>query len=177
MFSAQKNLLLFVLLILSPFFVQAQKRAVLDWAFFKNDRPTNAEHQAFTWSNLSYRYIPVKANGEKMEIQFTVNFKMDTVKSYFEANKRISNDLRLLNHEQGHADIGFIYAMKLKDTFEKTAFLRKDYQAEIQNIWTRIFSEMTAAQLNYDAGTNHSKNLEEQKKWDQYFAKIIGNSQ
>jgi hypothetical protein len=177
MFSAQKNLWPFVLLVLSPFFVHSQKRAVLDWAFFKNDKPANAEHQAFTCCNLAYRYNTIKSIGEKMEIQFTVTFKMDTSKSYFETNKRILNDVRLLNHEQGHADIGFIYAIKLKDTFEKTSFLRKDYQAEIKNIWTRIFAEMTAAQLKYDAGTNHSKNLEEQKKWDQYFINIIGDSQ
>lgn len=173
MLLKRKAILLLSLFIVSPFLVLSQERAILDWTFFKNDRPPNAEHQAFSWCNLAYRYKPIKVDGEKIEIQFTVTFKMDTTKSYFEANRRKSNDLRLLNHEQGHADIGFLYAIKLKEAFSKTSFLRKDYQEEIKKIWTIIFAEMNAEQLKYDAETNHSKNFEEQKKWDLYLINSV----
>jgi predicted secreted Zn-dependent protease len=174
--ATEKKLKLVILLIIAPFFAMAQERQILDWAFFKNDRPANAEHQAFTWSNISYQYKYLKTDGEKIEFQFNVTLKMDTAKSYFEKNKRLMNDTRLLQHEQGHADIAFIYALKLKEIFAKTSFSTKNYQNEIKNVFAKILEDMRADQLKYDAESEHSKNQEGQKKWDLYFENAVKSS-
>ena len=165
--------LLFLLVFAAPIFLFSQERAILDWKFFKNDKPASAKYQAYTWSNVAYKYRPVKYVGTKVEIQFDVTFKMDTAKSYFEESQVFAKNFKLLNHEQGHADIGFIYAMKLKKIFESTSFSRSNYHFEIKNIWTKIFSEMTNEQLMYDIETNHCKNLAAQKKWDLYFERAV----
>ncbi|RZL34618.1 MAG: DUF922 domain-containing protein [Pedobacter sp.] len=161
--------LLLYLLIAFPCLIIAQERAILDWSFFKNDRPADVKYQAYTWSNVGYRYKPLKSDGDKMEIQFTVTFKMDIAKSYCEVSQIKANNLKLLKHEQGHADIGFIYAMKLKKLFESTSFSKVNYQQEIKNIWTNVFSEMTNEQARYDIETNHLHNVKVQKQWDLYF--------
>lgn len=168
-----KRIILLFWINLIPFIAISQERAILDWNFFKNDRPANAKYQAFTWSNVAYRYKPIKVNGDKMEIQFTVTFKMDTAKSYCEVSQIKNNNLKLLKHEQGHADIGFIYAMKLKNIFAATSFYRANYRTEINNIWTKLFSEMTEEQSRYDIETKHLHNIEAQKQWDLYFEKAV----
>lgn len=151
----------------------SQERAILDWNFFKNDRPANTEHQAYTWCILSYKYKPVKIDDDIMKIEFTVTNKMDTSKSYFDSKLVKSNDLRLLRHEQGHADICFIYAMKLKNMLDTTTFKKNNYQTEIRSIWTKVYAELNAQQSRYDAETNHSKDLENQKRWDLYFENAV----
>lgn len=168
-----KGFLLLYLLVAFPCLTIAQERAILDWSFFKNDRPANTEHQAFTWSILGYRYKVLKVDGDQVKMEFTVTNKPDTGKSYFDSKLVKSNNVRLLKHEQGHADICFIYAMKLKNLFETTNFSKKNYQADIKDIWKKIYAEMTAEQLRYDTETNHSKDFENQKKWDLYFEKAV----
>lgn len=168
-----KKLCLLVFFALIPFVGFSQERPVLDWAFFKNDRPNNGAHEAFTWCNIAYRYKPVKVVGENIEIEFTVTLTMDTARSYFDDRKKRLNDIRLLKHEQGHADIAFIYTKKLKDTFLKTTFLKQTYVKEIKNIWETIFAEMNAEQIKYDLETDHSKSLGAQKIWDVYFDKAL----
>lgn len=160
-------------MILVPTMAISQERAVLDWNFFKNDRPANTEHQAYTWSYLGYNFKSVKVVGEKIDIEFVVTFKMDTAKSYFDNTRKQLNDLKLLEHEQGHADITFIYAMKLKDSLSKTSFNFKTYNVEARKIFSKIYGDMTAEQLRYDAETNHSKIIYEQKKWNKYFREAI----
>jgi hypothetical protein len=169
----ERKLTLLILLIIAPFFVFSQERPVLDWAFFKNDRPPNAEHQAYTWSNLMYSYRPTKMEGEKIEFQFDVSLKMDTAKSYFDINRRMMRDTKLLKHEQGHADIAFIYYIKLKQAFAKSTYSKTNYKAEIRSIFDNIFAQMRAEQTKYDDETNHSKEAEAQRKWDLYLENAV----
>lgn len=168
-----KKALFFLIIIICPCFSQAQQREVLDWNFFKYDRPEGARYQAFTWGNLSYRFKTISVPGENIKIEFTVVSKMDTAKSYFD--RKQFNNVRLLKHEQGHADIIFIYAIKLKEAFAKTSFSNSDYRREIKEIWNRLYAEMNNVQLKYDDETDHSKNLDGQKKWDAYFSETIAS--
>lgn len=168
-----KTKILFIALIFSSFVAKAQQREILDWNFFRNDRPAGAQYQAFTWGNLSYRYRFTLTGGEKIQLTFVVESKMDTAKSYFD--KKQLNNTRLLEHEQGHADINFIHAMKLKEAFASTSFSAKNYQTEIKDIWNRIYAEMNNMHLKYDEETNHYKEVKAQKKWDQYFSDTIAS--
>ncbi|MDQ7948136.1 MAG: DUF922 domain-containing protein [Pedobacter sp.] len=169
MVLSKKNWPFLILLSIFPFFAAAQERPILDWNFFKNDRPANAEHQAYTWAIVSYRYQPTQLKGDKMEVQFEVKLKMDTARSYFQADKRAAGS-KLLKHEQGHADISCIYARKLKEKFTSATYSANHYQKEIKAIFDEVFAEMNAEQLRYDAETNHSMNASAQQKWDSYFS-------
>ena len=169
----RRTVQLVVLMIIFPFFMKAQQREVLDWEFFKNDRPANAKWQAFTWYNIFYRYRVLSFEGERAKLSFDVTSKMDTAKSYFETARRLKNDTSLLKHEQGHADIAFIYAVKLKDTYANTTFLKANYKEHVKEIFDRIFAQMMAEQEKYDTEVDHSKNKEQQRRWNSYFEKTI----
>ena len=169
------KVLIFLFFVMTPFVVLAQERQILDWGFFKNDRPSNVEHQAFTWTYLGYNFKTVKVDGEKANIQFEVTFRLDTAKSYFDHTRKQLNDLKLLEHEQGHADITFIYAMKLKDSLSKTTFYLKTYNVEARKIFNKIYGDMREEQLRYDSETNHSRITYEQKKWNKYFRETVSS--
>lgn len=156
-----------------PLFVIAQQREVLDWNFFKNDRPANGEWQAFTWYNLNYRYRVLGFDGGGVKLTFDVISKMDTTKSYFERARREKNDVYLLKHEQGHADIAFIYAIQLSEIYRQTSFSRANYRTEVKQIFDRVFTDMRAEQARYDEEVDHGKNRKEQARWDVNFATKI----
>lgn len=168
-----KGLIFSLVLGLVSCFSFAQERPILDWNFFKNDRPTDGKYQAFTWTILSYKYNFVKSNQEQMNIRFVVSSKADTAQSYFESARRLKNDTLLLKHEQGHADIVYIYAVRLKEIFRQTPFYKRNYKTEIDGIFKVLFANMRAEQARYDLETNHSKNRVEQKKWNEYFEETI----
>lgn len=168
-----RRLILTLLLGFVSCFSIAQERPILDWKFFKNDRPAEGKYQAFTWTILSYKYNFIKSNQEQMNIRFVVTSKADTAQSYFESARRLKNDTLLLKHEQGHADIVYIYAVKLKQIFEQTPFYKSNYKTEIDGIFKVVFAKMRAEQARYDLETDHSKNRSEQKKWNDYFEETI----
>lgn len=80
-----------------------------------------------------------------------------------------------MKHEQGHADIVYIYAVKLKQIFEQTSFYKSNYKTETDGIFKVVFAKKRAEQARYDLETNHSKNRVEQKKWNDYFEDTINS--
>ena len=168
-----KGVILALSLVTLSFLLHAQKRAVLDWQFFKNDRPANGQWQAFTYYNLLYNYKLLGFEEGKAKLSFVITNQMDTSRSYFEASRRLKNDLYLLKHEQGHADIVYIYAIKLRDEYAQTTFSKANYRSEIIKIFKIIFAAMRAEQARYDDEVAHGKNVEEQQRWNKYFQQTV----
>lgn len=89
-----KTCYLFFLWLLFPYEGFAQKplakRVVLDWKFFKNDRPHTSRYMAYTWYHLTYKYtvVPTDTTNEKINLRFEVTLAMDTAKSYFQFSRR-----------------------------------------------------------------------------------------
>jgi len=112
----------------------AQQRMTLNWDLFIHDKPTNAEHDAVLSCGIafSYRMRPDKVN--LMEIKFAVKGGIDTAKSYFNFDLK-NKDYKLLNHEQGHADIAVIYALKLKTIFNQKKFYKSNYRSVIKQFY------------------------------------------
>ena len=70
----------------------------------------------------------------------------------------------ILNHEQRHFDLSFIYAMKFVDELKKQPTLTLD---DIDIIYNKIFNEWTTCQNQYDMETKNSVNKEMQTIWDE----------
>ena len=146
------------------------KRVVLDWKFFKNDRPHASRYMAYTWYNLTYKYtaIPTDTTNEKINVRFEVSLAMDTTKSYFQFSRR-ANGQKKLKHEQGHADIGVLYAEKLKKAFAEKEFLKRNYRETITMIFHEVWAAMQNENNRYDDETDHGNNSRTQRMWDLYF--------
>jgi len=140
----------------------------LTWGAFKNNKPKNSKFDAKTWYHINYTFKVKAFDHDNVKIDFNVTLVLDTLESYFDVSKMYIN-LKLLNHEQGHADIGFIYAKKLQDTFQKNVFFKKDYVTSIKKIFDSIYNQMIIEHQKYDEESEHSLNDNGQKRWDDYF--------
>jgi hypothetical protein len=146
------------------------KRVVVDWKFFKNDRPHTSRYTAYIQYRLTYKYIilPTDSTEEKMNLRFEVSLVMDTAKSYFQFSRRADGQ-KLLKHEQGHADIGVLYKEKLKQAFAEKVFLKKNYRETITMVYYDVWAAMQNENNKYDEETERGNNSRAQRMWDLYF--------
>lgn len=67
---------LYFLVILIPFNAYSQKRIILDWEYFKYDKPLNAPHDAILSCGISYKYLTSLA---LMRIKLKFNLKLKAI--------------------------------------------------------------------------------------------------
>lgn len=79
----------------------------------------------------------------------------------------------LLQHEQGHFNIGEIYARKLRRKLSNTRFTREGLDRQIQAVYQEVFDEYAKAQQTYDEVTAHSTNPAAQAEWDRWMNKEL----
>ena len=157
--------ILFVFTLIIPIHIFAQQRIILTWDSFTKDRPANAEHQALIAFLVANEYRARPDKGNLMEVKFNVKAVIDTSKSYFNFNLK-NKDYKLLNHEQGHADLATIYSLKLKSQFDKTKYFKASFHDQIKQIYDEINRQVGEQQKLYDLETDHGLNELEQKRWD-----------
>ena len=123
-----------------------------DYAIFYGSR----REAALTATEISYN---INYTEDAMNINVTCVFdkSRSNVVSYYR------NDY-ILNHEQKHFDISFIYAMKFIDELKRQSTLTYEI---INEIYSKIFDEWTAFQNKYDEETKNSVSKEMQLIWDQ----------
>lgn len=94
-----------------------------------------------------------------------VNCIFDKNKSFVEKNYITD---KVLNHEQRHFDIAYLYSLKFIEYLKKEKYLD---EKKINDIFMKTISEYYDYQLKYDSETNNSQFESEQNRWD----KIIIN--
>jgi len=169
----KKIFLLYLLFYYSiPSFSQNPIKKTLTWAFFRNDRPVGETMDALTWYKISYSGSIIGSNSVTVKMNFKTSLDLDTSKSFFNSNKRF-RDTKLLKHEQGHADIGFIYACKLRDSLNRTVFVKNKIPVTIDKVFKSIYEEMNRKNREYDIETDHGKNEKVQERWNLYFIELF----
>jgi len=106
-------------------------------------------------TGISYDYLKV-GNETKVNVYCTFSKKESFVLKGKETDY-------ILNHEQRHFDITFIFAMKFKDQISRTNDLS---ESDIELIYNRIIIEWGIFQDKYDFETEHSINISAQDIWD-----------
>ncbi len=79
----------------------------------------------------------------------------------------------LLRHEHGHFDIGILCMNEIINTFKKTSFSRNNFQTGTQSLISIIVKKYNDMGAQYDKETSHSKNKNEQEKWNNFFVKSL----
>lgn len=96
------------------------------------------------------------------EMQFVVEALFSRTRSALAINSEYG-----IKHERGHFDICEIYARKLRQRMLKKNFLKvKNINAEINEMYNQINTELKEAQDKYDKQTEHSMNMVQQKSWE-----------
>ncbi|MFQ5335045.1 MAG: DUF922 domain-containing protein [Flavobacteriales bacterium] len=143
-------------------FINWDNNRKLEWSDFKakpqNDNPFDAEtHWAVKYNtHLSHDTLV-----------FEILCYVEPEKSWV---KKEDKTAQLLNHEQGHFDIGELFTRKLRKALTEHHFTIDNMQKEIPQIYNMIMQECTDFQRQYDKETEHSKDIEEQVIWDQKIA-------
>ena len=86
---------------------------------------------------------------------------------------RNQDQIDLLEHEQGHFDIGKLCLKEFLTLYHNTTFHKKDMDATMKNIFYTTMHKYDELGVQYDRETDHSQQKEAQQHWNTFFAKYI----
>lgn len=149
--------------------IKWEENRPLTWKDFKGKPKLNLEAVAETASGISFGFS-VKTTNSKIDSFFTeVNSYFDPESSWYNKNRA---DAYILSHEQLHFDITELFARKLRKEISKLK-VSNQIKTELNALYKNNESELAKMQYRYDLETDHSKNLEIQKKWQIYIKSEI----
>jgi hypothetical protein len=145
----------------------SNKIRLLTWADFTG-QPGKSGYDANTYWKINYSVSGITFKGDTAIIEgLSVKLELDKDQSWIKPGKE---SLDLLKHEQGHFDLGIICQNELIETFKKTVLLKTNYQQKLKDIFSDIMTKYIMIGMKYDKETDHYKNRDNQKKWDDFFA-------
>lgn len=130
------------------------KNKKLDWNCF-NKRQKSNQIAAITESGISY-FVDIDDGIVKVSVVcfFSKNG------SYFTDG---NNKPNILNHEQRHFDLSYIYTLEFMRRLESENSLNLD---RIDYIYNEVANELDVIQRKYDFETKNSRDTEIQNRWD-----------
>jgi uncharacterized protein DUF922 len=167
--------ILALLVLLAPLFLSAQQEGNfvdwsakrLDWDDFKASPVKNSDAAALTATHLGFSY-----SLSNNQVSYEIICRFDKTKSW-----GLVKTEWILKHEQGHFDIAEIFARKLKRELAEYQFNKKTFQKDLDAIYQRVIEEKEAFQLNYDTGTDYSRNKRKQLEWLKKIEEILEDTQ
>lgn len=160
----------FILLLFTTFFSQDQsvRPEQINWRSHFLAKPD--EHSPFfalTATRWHYSYT-ASVRGNNLHINFKFTAGVDPAQSWVKLNrlKGAESKRKLLNHEQGHANINFLL---LKDGEQKIRYQRyttKNYKKLIQENANKVSAYYRDLQKRYDEETKHGSDDLQQERWD-----------
>ncbi len=142
-----------------------QENNKLSWSDFKAKQKPQNDFVATTSSGISFSYSYSFKNN-KMSSKFSVQ-------SYFYPEKSWYNPLdatpHILKHEQTHFDISELHARILRKKITNFSFT-KNIKTEMDALYQKQEIARRAMQEKFDKETDHSRNKEKEKLWEDYVA-------
>ena len=158
----------FFLLPLFYFYFQSNeikwtKSNPLTWENFSGEIDTSSQFEAWTWSGFRYTY-----SWKRMDVTIFVDCTayafFDPAQSWI---KKLKKSDELLKHEQVHFDISELFSRYFEERIAMHDFSNQ-VEHEIDSIYNVTFQELLDAQVKYDTDTEHYRNKEEQKRWEEF---------
>jgi Bacterial protein of unknown function (DUF922) len=154
------------ILIAFPFFNRAICQETINWSptyklkweDFQGPPDSSSKQSATTAYYIIYTYSYTDSS-----LKFSVQCLFDKSKSW-----KKSTDSLLLKHEQGHFDIGEIFARKLQKAFTNYAMNSKTINEDLRQIYNNVMSERLQLNDLYDNETVFSQDVQAQNRWINY---------
>lgn len=140
----------------------------LTWEDFQGEPKLNSGYVASTNSGISFSYS-FSIDDEKLSYDYKVSSFFYPESSWYIASKVDEN---ILNHEQTHFDISELHARILRKKIDTFVFT-KNIKKEIERIYAENEEDRVAMQHLFDKESDHSKNYENEQKWETYVKKEI----
>jgi hypothetical protein len=134
----------------------------LTWDDFKGKPVLNSPAGAVTASGFAFD-AQIKSDGRNIYLNlgvYTFFTKDDSWK------KPGINSAYHLMHEQHHFDITRISAEKFLNELTKAHFTKDNYNALLNSLFDKVYTENTKEQDAYDDETQHSLDVNKQNEWN-----------
>jgi len=118
--------------------------------------------------------VSISNAGIGFNMAFYTKYNLTTLKILVDCNfskadswvKKGNKTNYILNHEQHHFDIAYIFAMKLIHDLKAAKYNKKDYSNTIERIYNTTQAALLTMQNQYDAETKNGKLVNEQALWN-----------
>lgn len=146
-------------------FVNGQEgNRLLEWKDFEGKPDASSAFYALTWWTLGYRYDNVTFKGNEAVLEnMQVKLEFDGKKSWRKKGKETD---ALLQHEQGHFNIGILCLREIMESIDKAKLRKDNYNEVIKNIFSESLKKYHTLDAVYDRETNHSSITAEQERWN-----------
>lgn len=143
----------------------------LAWADYTGKVNASSSFGAMTEYQFSYRVSGMETAGDSIFFKnIEVILSFDHQKSW--VKKDMMTDA-LLEHEQGHFNIGLMCVWEFLSILKSTKFIKAQYSKHLKQIFQGVYEKYQQMQTQYDAETNHSMNQTAQEKWNTFFKENI----
>lgn len=136
----------------------------LCWEDFKGEADSTRDYAAYTSYTISSSYTQ---KSDTLTILLSNTFVPNL--SWVKANKQTPD---LLAHEQLHFDIAELYARKTRKEFSQLSS-KTNLESQWKKIYNKYQSELDKEQNRYDKETDYSRNVLNQKKWNNSIKKRL----
>ena len=170
----KKILFIFIILLCFDFKIDQQiyikwsKEKKISWMDFQGSAQINTSVAAVSAIGITYNVVSHSIDKYKFEISAV----FEKGKSWAWTEK-ISDTI--LYHEQGHFDLGEIYARKMRQGLisNQFQFTRKNIIQEIHKVLDLYADSLSIIQNKYDLETGYSRKFEIQDEWNLYIRKEL----
>jgi hypothetical protein len=143
-----------------------RKGIQLQWEDFKGPKLHKNSVASTTYDILK----KITAGSNRCTIEITAVFL--PYQSWHSKNR---TEKLILVHEQKHFDIAELFARKLRKKLQGETFYDvADLEAKLDYLYAGNDKEMDVYQDLYDSETDHSRNIEQQKKWNEKIESELG---
>lgn len=134
----------------------------LTWNDFNGKPDKNSEAAAITNAGIGFNMtFHSKDNVATLNIAVDCNFSKND--SWVKSGKKTDY---ILNHEQHHFDIAYLFAMQFIHDLKAAKYTVNDYSKTIEKIYYNTQAALLAMQNDYDAETKNSQLTDEQARWN-----------
>jgi len=139
----------------------------LVWSDFSGTPDDSNPFSAMTWWSLNYSTSNVTITDGTVNIgSFNVVLELDPKYSWVKKDKGTDD---LLRHEQGHFYLALMCMKELLAKEKEQTFTKNSLNRQVQSLFEDVMKKYRDLEVKYDKETDHSKNKEEQEKWNEYF--------
>jgi hypothetical protein len=140
----------------------------LNWSHFSGKVDKSSSYNAHTSYKYNTKMGKVSMLGDSVYIEsFDLILYLDQPNSW--AKKGKTTDY-LLEHEQGHFNIGILCVREIMQRYKAARFTPQNFTLTMQTIMNETAKKYTAMGFQYDRETEHSNNKAEQERWNNFFA-------
>ena len=136
--------------------------AKLTWNDFKGKPVASSEAAAITNAGIGFKMM-FQSQGNTATLKISVNCNFSILDSWVKDDRRTAY---ILNHEQHHFDIAYIYALQFIQNLKAASYNMDNYSKVIEKIYYQSHLELQTMQSAYDNETRNSQLADEQELWN-----------